>query len=340
MGRMVIRAVPARGLVRFGLLASIWGFSFLFIKVGDEGFTPIQVTLGRLVFGAGTLLLILLVRRDRLPRGRRVWFHLAVAGLVLNVIPFSLFAYAEQHTSSTLAGICNATTPLWTVVVALLALPDERPDRRRAAGLAVGFFGVLLVLGVWRGAMSGDLIGAAMALGAAACYGVGWVYLRRFLAGTRNSALALSAGQLLTAVVEITLVAPLLTGLPQHVSPLPLLAVAALGTFGTGIAYVLQYGLVRDGGAVLAATVTYLIPIVAAAAGIGLLHEHLGWNEPVGALVILAGAALSQLAPRRPVTAVPAPTGWFRGRGRGAASRRAPSPARCTAPVRSGPARR
>ncbi|BCJ28899.1 transporter [Actinocatenispora sera] len=340
MGGMAIRTASTGGLVRFGLLALIWGLSFLFIKLGDEGFSPIQVTLGRLVFGTGTLLLILLVRRDRLPRGRRVWFHLAVAGLILNAIPFSLFAYAEQHTSSTLAGICNATTPLWTVVVALLALPDERPDRRRTAGLAVGFLGVLLVLGAWRGAVSGDLLGAGMAIAAAGCYGIGWVYLRRFLTGTPNSALALSAGQLLAAAVEVALVAPLLTGLPRHVAPLPLLAVATLGTFGTGIAYVLQYGLIRNGGAVLAATVTYLIPIVAAAAGIGLLHEHPSWNQPVGALVVLAGAALSQLRPRRPAGITPERTGGFRGRGRDAASRHAPSPERCTAPVRSDPARR
>ncbi|HEY3505559.1 MAG TPA: DMT family transporter [Actinocatenispora sp.] len=307
---MALRTAPAptvsaapvarrRGLVRFGALALIWGSSFLFIKVGEEAFTPVQVTLGRLVFGVVTLLAILAARRDRLPRGRATWGHLAVAGLILNAVPFTLFGYAEMHTSSALAGICNATTPLWTIAVALIALPDERPDRRRVAGLALGFLGVLVVLGAWRGLAGHDLPGAGMALAAAGCYGLGWAYIRRFLTGTPNSALALSAGQLLAGTVELALAAPLLTGVPRHVPAVPLAAVAALGILGTGTAYVLQYGLVRDAGATVASSVTYLLPVVATLAGVLLLSERLSWYQPVGALVVLAGAALSQLRPRR-----------------------------------------
>lgn len=279
---------------RFVALAVIWGMSFLFIKVGDESFAPTQVTLGRVAFGAAALLVILLGSRQRLPRGRRTWAHLAVAAVILNVVPFSLFAYAEQHVSSVLAGICNATAPLFTVAVAVLALPDERPTRRRILGLATGFVGVLIVLGAWHGVAADDLVGALLALGAACCYGIGWAYLRRFLTGTDNSAVSLSAGQLLAGTVELAILVPLVSDPPRDVAPMPLLAVAALGVFGTGLAYALQYSLIRSSGATMASTVTYCVPIVSTAAGILILHEHLTWYIPVGAAVIIAGAFYSR----------------------------------------------
>ncbi len=326
---------PRATLTRFVALALIWGMSFLFIKVGDEGFAPLQVSLGRVLCGAGTLLVILFARRERLPRDVRVWAHLAVMGVIGNVLPFTLFAYAEQRVPSALAGICNASTPLFTVAIVVLALPDERPTRRRIAGLLIGFLGVLVVLGAWQGFVAHSVAGALMALGAACCYGVGFAYLRRFLTGRVNSNVALSAGQLLTAAVELALVVPLLVGLPHQLPVRPVLAIAALGVLGTGLAYVLQYGLVRDAGATTASTVTYLIPVVATAAGLLLLHERLSWNQPAGAVIVLVGAALSQWRSRRAgtrtVSPVPDP---------GEASRHDPSPGRCTVPPRSGPPRR
>ncbi|GDY51231.1 hypothetical protein SVIO_018540 [Streptomyces violaceusniger] len=99
--------------IRFGALSLVWGFSFLFIKVGNEAFAPLYVTLGRMLFGTAVLLVTLVVKRERLPRGARVWGHLAVAAFFLNALPFSLFAYAELTIPSTLAGICNAASPLW-----------------------------------------------------------------------------------------------------------------------------------------------------------------------------------------------------------------------------------
>src|SRR4029077_2671338 len=97
------------------------------------------------------LLVILGVRREPLPRGWRVWGHLAVVGLLFCAIPFTLFAWGETRTTSVLAGIWNATTPLFTLLFGMAALSRERPTRGRAAGLAVGFAGVLIVLGVWQG---------------------------------------------------------------------------------------------------------------------------------------------------------------------------------------------
>ncbi|MZE53013.1 EamA family transporter [Streptomyces sp. SID5770] len=280
--------------VRFGALALIWGFSFLFIKVGTEGFAPFQVTFGRLLFGTTVLAVALVVKRDRLPRGARVWGHLTVAAFLLNALPFSLFAYAELTIPSTLAGICNATTPLWGMVLSLVALSEDRPTRVRAAGLGIGFVGVLTVLGAWQGFSGLDVSGTALALLASFSYAVGWIYVRRTLSGTGASNLSLAGSQLGLATLQLAVVTPVFTSVPESVELLPLLAVLALGALGTGYAMLLQYGIVAEVGPTTASMVTYFIPVIATAAGVTLLGEDLGWNTPVGAVVVLAGAALTQ----------------------------------------------
>ncbi|MFC8507977.1 DMT family transporter [Streptomyces sp. NPDC057411] len=286
--------------VRFGALALIWGFSFLFIKVGTEGFAPFQVTFGRLLFGTAVLAVALVVKRDRLPRGARTWGHLTVAAFLLNALPFSLFSYAELTIPSTLAGICNATTPLWGMLLSLVALSEDRPTRVRAAGLGIGFIGVLTVLGAWQGFSGLDVTGTALALLASFSYAVGWIHVRRTLSGTGSSNLALAGSQVGLATLQLALVTPLFTSLPTRVEVLPLLAVIALGALGTGCAMLLQYGVVAEVGPTTASMVTYFIPVIATAAGVALLGEHLTWNTPVGAVVVLAGAALTQTrGPRR-----------------------------------------
>src|SRR5262249_27383833 len=182
---------------RFFTLAVIWGLSFLFIKEAVQALAPLQVVAGRMVIGTATLLAFLAARRERLPRGIRTWAHLSVAATLNNVLPFTLFAYAELRIGSALAGICNASAPLFAALVALAALPDERLSRRRGLGLLLGFCGVFVVLGAWDGLAGHDLAGALLALGGGLCYGIGFPYTRRFLTGTGNSSLSLAAGQLL-----------------------------------------------------------------------------------------------------------------------------------------------
>ncbi|MFG2859613.1 DMT family transporter [Streptomyces sioyaensis] len=291
----------------FAVLSLIWGFSFLFIKVGTQGFAPLQVTLGRVAFGALVLLTMLAIKRERLPRSVRTWAHLAVAALFLNVLPFSLFAYSELTIPSTLAGICNATSPLWGMALSVVALSEDRPTRRRVAGLGIGFLGVLTVLGAWQGFAGTDLTGTAMALGASLCYPIGWIYVRRTLGGGGHSHLAMSSAQLLLAAAQLAIVTPLFTTAPAHLPLVPLLAVFALGALGTGFAFLLQYGLVDEVGPTTAQMVTYFVPLIATAAGVVLLHERLSWNTPVGALIVLAGAALTQSKPRARHTSGPRP---------------------------------
>ncbi|MFD9338527.1 DMT family transporter [Streptomyces sp. NPDC060028] len=283
--------------MRFAILSGIWGFSFLLIKVGTEAYAPFQVALGRVFFGALALLTVMLVRREALPRGRRTWAHLTVAALLLNAAPFSLFAYAELSIPSSLAGICNATSPLWGMALSLVALSEDRPTRRRFAGLGLGFLGVLTVLGAWQGFSGLDAKGTALALLASLCYPIGWIYVRRTLASTPGSPVALTGAQLLLATLQLLVVSSLFTSVPTSFPLWPTLSVLTLGALGTGLALQMQYGLVTEVGPTTAQMVTYFVPVIATTAGVLLLGEQLHWNTPVGAAIVLTGAALTQSRP-------------------------------------------
>ena len=295
----------AKVLVQFLLLALVWGASFLFIKVGLQGLSPTQVVLGRLVTGAAALLVISAVTRQRLPRGRAVWGHLTVVAVLLCVVPFLLFAWAEQHVSSGLASIYNATTPMMTMLVALAALPGERPTRARLAGLAVGFAGVLVVLAPWRGIAGGEVAAQAACLLATLCYGLAFVYLRRFVSPLGLPAVPVATVQVGIAAVLMALAAPFIATTPVHLTWPVVLSVTLLGVAGTGLAYVWNTNVVAGWGATNASTVTYLTPVVGVGLGIAVLGEVPSWNEPVGALVVVLGIAVLQARPA-PAVAVAA----------------------------------
>jgi drug/metabolite transporter (DMT)-like permease len=283
-------------------LSVIWGSSFLFIKVGVRQLHPLYVSLGRVSAGLLAVLVVLAVTRARLPRDARTWAHLAFVGAVGVAIPFTLFGYGEQRVSSVLAGIWNATTPLVVLPVAALVLRTERMTRRRTAGILIGFAGVLIVLGVWQGVGGTHLTGQLMCAGAAVCYGVAIPYQRRFLSPSAASGAAVPAGQLLAATAMLLVVAPLGAGAPPAPDRLSFAVVAsvlALGALGTGIAFVLNFRVIRYAGASASASVTYLLPIVATTIGVLGLGEHVRWYQPVGALVVLAGVAVSQGVPLR-----------------------------------------
>jgi drug/metabolite transporter (DMT)-like permease len=269
----------------------LWGSSFVFIKLAGHDLTPLQVAFGRVFLGAVVLLAVLAARRERLPRARRTWLHLSVLAVVLNVLPFTLFAFGEQHTSSVLAGIWNATTPLWVTVIGLMMLAaHQRPGRAGVAGLLVGFAGVLLVLAPWRHMGAGELVGNAACMLAAACYGTGIPYSRRHIADLAESGLALATAQLLVSstVLGVAMMASG-DGIPTHVGWTAFISVAELGVLGTGLAFELNMRVLRAAGAARSSTVTYVMPLVSTGLGVAVLGEPLHWNEPVGAAVILAG---------------------------------------------------
>ncbi|WP_405115554.1 DMT family transporter [Micromonospora sp. NBC_01405] len=316
---MTVDITPDRSALRswlpgFLALAAIWGSSFLFIKVGIRELHPLHLTLYRVAAGALTLLVVLPLLRDRLPREPRVWAHLFVAAALGVAAPFTLFGYGEQRVESMLAGIWNATTPLVVLPLAVLVFRTERLTQRSAVGLGLGFAGVLVVLGVWEGVGGAHFTGQLMCLGAAACYGVAIPYQKRFIAGSSHSGVSLSAAQLLLATAQLAVVGPLVAGappMPTGLSAEVLASVLALGALGTGLAFVINLRNIRVAGASTASTVTYLIPIFAVLIGALALDERLNWHQPVGALVVLAGVAVTQglLGRRRRPAGAPGPTG-------------------------------
>jgi len=290
-----------RSLARLALLALLWGSSFLWIKLALDGLSPVQLALVRLALGAAILLLIVRVRRLRLPRDRATWLRLTVAALVGNVIPYLLFAIGEQTVSSSLAGALNATTPLWTLGIGLAARTERQISTMGVVGLLVGFTGALVILAPWNTPGTGAIGGALACLGAAASYGLSYVYMGRQLAGRGLSPLVLSAAQLTAATGLLVLVTPI-AGLQRlQLSPAVLVAISILGALGTGAAYVLNYRLITDEGPTATSTVTYLLPVVAVVLGIVFLGEPAAAHLLIGTGIVLVGIALVQ---RR----TPAPT--------------------------------
>ena len=284
---------------RIAVLAAIWGCSFLFIKVALEGVSVMQVAVARTVLGAATLGSYVLIRRERLPRRGRTWMHLAIMGLVANVLPFLGFSWGEQHgATSGLAAIYNGATPLWTLLVAIVALPAERPTRARLTGLVMGFLGVLLVLAPWRSLHGAHLAGQFACLGAGARYGLGFAYTRRNLTGV-GSPPALATAQMLCATAEFAVLVPFFALDHMSLPPRVWLSLLGLGAAGTGIAYVIYYGLIHDVGATTASTVTYVVPLVAVTLGVIVLGEAVRWNDFAGAVVVIGGIAVAEGRLRR-----------------------------------------
>ncbi|MFE0020686.1 DMT family transporter [Amycolatopsis sp. NPDC059021] len=287
--------------VRFALLATVWGASFLFIKVGLTGLAPAQVALARAGFGALALLVVLLLRRRPLPRDPKLWGHLAVVAVLLCVIPFLLFSWAEQYISSGLASIFNATTPLVTMLIAAAALRAERLTPPRVAGLLLGFLGVLTIVGVWQGMdVSHQLTAQLACLGATTCYGCSFVYMRRFVSPRGVDPVTIAFGQTAFATVILGLLVPVVASTPVRLDVPVVLSMLALGVFGTGIAYVWNASIIAAWGAANASAVTYLTPVVGVLLGILVLDEPLSWNQPVGAVLVVLGilAAHGRLQPR------------------------------------------
>lgn len=287
---------------RLLLLAFIWGWSFLFIKVAVEGLPPLAVSGGRIALGAAVLVGVCAASGLHLPRDPTTWRHLAVAALLGNVLPFSLLAWGEQRVTSALTAVLNASTPLFTALAGAVLL-EERLRRSQLAGLAIGVIGVAVAAGVGgRDLADSSATGALAAVGAGACYGLAFTYMSRHLLGLPSVVGA--AGQLVAGTVLLGPVAIAATAASEvSLTPTRALSVLLLGVLGTGAAYVLYYRLVSDVGPTRASLVTYLVPLVAVTVGVVVLDEPFHLRVLAGGALIVGGIAL--VSPRRrpaPVT--------------------------------------
>lgn len=281
-------------IYRFLFLGTIWGSSFLFISVGLETLSPTGIAFWRTFIGALTLLVVLLVLRIKFVRGVRAWLKIWVAGLFMSAIPAVLFGFAQQNVTSALAAIINASTPIFTVLAILIAFREEKPKTSVLVGLGVGLIGVFVVLGIWNGFGENDPLAIAALLLAVSCYGIGGPFIRKYVEPLKLKPEATVFGQVSTSALTL-LPFYLFGGLTS--GPVTLNAVAAmlaLGILGTGLAYVMFYQLLAEVGSAIGSAVTYMSPIVGVILGLLVLGEQVTWNEPVGALIVLFGAAVAQ----------------------------------------------
>jgi drug/metabolite transporter (DMT)-like permease len=276
------------------IVGFIWGCSFIFIKSGLEFLSPIGVAFIRCALGAATLYTYARYKKIELPRGLQSYFHIWVVSLLLNVFPGIFFALAETEVTSILAGIINAVTPLMTLIAILLVNRSEKPKSGQIVGLFIGFAGVLIVLGAWNGLGDNPWWAVGILLLAVTCYGFSFPYTRKFVIPLGYKTEAIVAQQLILASFTLAPIY-LVDGISINTLPFgPVASMIALGVFGSGFAYMWNFKVMQIAGSAIASSVTYLTPVVAVIVGIIFLGERITWNEPLGALVVLVGAAIAQ----------------------------------------------
>ncbi len=276
------------------LLSVLWGGSFFFIEVAVRTVPPLTLVLLRVSLAAAILLFVLRATGRSFPFGRATLLPFLLLALLNNALPFSLFAWGQQHIASGLASILNATTPLWAVLVAHAFTEDEKATPLKIAGVAIGFSGVALMIG-------GDLLlqigGAGLlaqlaCLGATLSYALAGVYARRFRR-MGVPPISVSAGQLTASVIVMLPLAmifeqPWRGGFPPAEA---LAAILALAAFSTALAYILYFRLIATAGATNAILVTFLIPVTAILLGSGILGEVLAPRHFAGMALIALGLA-------------------------------------------------
>ena len=289
--RSLLSTAPGSNRASFGAaewallvaVAAIWGSSFLFIAEGLESFTPAFITASR--FGLGLLTLAAFPAARR-PVPRHDWPGIGLIAVVWMALPMYLFPVAQQWISSSLAGMINGAVPLFAAAVAAILL-RSRPRRIQAIGLLVGFSGVVMVSARGGSSTQNGYLGVALLLFAVMCYGVGVniaVPLQQ-----RHGALPVLLRSL---AIALGLTLPLgVAALPtEEVTVASVVALLALGSLGTGIAFVAMTTLVGRAGATRGAVATYFIPIVALVLGVAFRNEEAPLVSLLGIGLILIGA--------------------------------------------------
>ena len=275
-------------------MALIWGSSFLFTELSLRFLPFYGVAFWRTFLGGAAMFALVFLLKLQLPKGTQ-WFHLWVAGVLMSAIPFALFSFAQQSTTSSLAAIIGATTPIFTLLAILTIYRNEKVTIIATIGLAVGLIGVAITLGIWEGFGQNDPLAIGALVLATISYGIGGPYIRKYVTPMNLSGTSSAAAQVSTSALTLLpfyiFTGPLFTGPPSMES---LLAILALGVLGSGFAYRLFHDVVKAAGSTVALTVTFTNPVLATIWGILLLGEELHWYEPIGGAVVILGAWLAQ----------------------------------------------
>lgn len=281
--------MTVRNTVELTVLGAVWGASFIFMRIASPELGPLAMTWLRVAMAA-LFLLPVLAAKNGISELKNHWRPLLLVGAVNTVIPFTLNGYSTLHLAGGFVAIINATSPLWGALIAWLWL-SERLKASQAAGLAIGFAGVVvLVSNRLGGSLGGAEFGILASLGASLMYGIAANYTRKYLTGANP--LAIAAGSQLAATLMLTPFA-IATWPAASVSIATWIAVSVMGVVSTGFAYMLYFRLIASVGASTALTVTYLIPAFAVLWGALLIGEVLTLRMAAGCAVILAGTALA-----------------------------------------------
>ncbi|HLJ61366.1 MAG TPA: EamA family transporter [bacterium] len=282
----------------FWLLGTIWGSSFLWIKIAVADTGPVTLAAFRLLFGLAGLLVVVRAMRQPFPRDRGLWGRLIMLGALNTALPFALIPWGETRIPSGLAAILNGTTPLFALVIAHFWLHDEKITRGRAAGLALGFGGVVVLMSrdLGSGVLQSGLVGQAAVLVAALSYAVAATFARRYLRGQPPVLQATAA--VLAANVMLWLAVPVVER-PVRFPHLPItwLALVWLGLLGSCLAYLLYYYLISAWGATRATAVAYVFPVIGLVLGVLFLGEPVNARLIGGTLLVIAGIAMANRAP-------------------------------------------
>jgi len=300
-----VHGVLRQGPAEWGLLVTLvalWGSSFMLVRLALDSFTPVTVTAGRLLIGAGVLLLLFVLTRRRPPSSLRVWLFFLVMALLGNALPFFLIAWGQRSIPSGLTGILMAVMPLVVLLLAHFLVAGERLTPRRLAGFALGFIGVVVLTGPEAvAAMVGreaSFAAQLAVLGAALCYGVAAIVARRgpVLHPVVTAGAVLSIAGIV--VGGFLLLAGLRDGsagvVHSPVAVVPTLALLALGALSTGLATVVYFSLVARAGPTFLSLINYLIPVWAVVLGSLALGERLPGRAFAALGLILGGVVLAR----------------------------------------------
>ena len=273
-------------------LAALWSTSFLFNEVALEELDPFTIVLGRVATGAVAIWLYVLVRGIRIPTGFRIWAGFALIGLLNNVLPFSLIVWGQSHILGGEAAILHATTPIFAVVIGHFVTQDDRLTRNRAIGILLGILGAAVMVGVETADLGARVSWGYLAvIGASVAYACAVHSTRRVTVGIPGPVAA--AGMLSMSTLWMIPVAVLLGDpLPVSVRPSTLGAVLLLGVFGSAIAYIVYFAILKRAGPTNLTLVAMMIPPSALILGAVFLDERFGANDFAGLALIVAALAI------------------------------------------------